>query len=52
MAVGDGIVCFTHEPSLVEFVSVGIQRLRENGTWKMWKWPPTAKEFLSAAEFM
>ncbi len=38
-------------PTLDELLSVGIQRLQDNKTWKLWKWPPAAKEFLSAMEF-
>ena len=34
-----------------ELVSVGIRRLQQNSTWKLWKWPPAAKEFLNAEEF-
>ena len=30
---------------------MGIQRLQENKTWKLWKWPPAAKEFLTVKEF-
>ena len=39
-------------PTVDELLSVGIQRLQENNTWKLWKWPPAAKEFRNAKEFM
>ena len=41
----------TRGPTVDELVSVGIQRLQQNDTWKLWKWPPAAKEFLNAEEF-
>ena len=39
------------DPTVDKLVSVGIQRLQQNGTWKLWKWPPAAKEFLNAGDF-
>lgn len=38
-------------PTMDELLSVVIQRLQENKSWKLWKWPPAAKEFLNATEF-
>ena len=51
LAVGETPLPYTYEPTLDELVSVGIRRLQENRTWKLWKWPPAAKEFLSAKDF-
>ena len=41
-----------NEPTVDELLSLGIQRLQENKTWKLWKWPLAAKEFVDAKEFM
>ena len=41
----------TRDPTVDELVSVGVQRLQQNKTWRLWKWPPAAKEFLTAEEF-
>ncbi len=40
-----------HEPTVDELLSVGIQRLQQNKTCKLWKWLPAAKEFVTAKEF-
>ena len=39
-------------PTVDQLLPVGIQRLQENKTWKVWKWPPADKEFIDAKEFM
>ena len=45
-AVGATPVPHTLKPTVVELLPVGIQRLQENKTWKLWVWPPAAKEQL------
>ena len=51
LAVGLAPVPYTYHPTVDVLVPVGIQRLQENKTWKLWKWPPAAKEFLTVKEF-
>ena len=52
LAVGKAPLPYISAPTVDELLPVGIQRLRENNTWKVWKWPPAAKEFVNAKEFM
>ena len=40
------------KPTVDELLSLGIQRLQEKKTLKLWKWPPAAKEFIDAEKFM
>lgn len=39
------------EPSLEDILEEGIKRLKEKGTWKLWKWPRTGEEFYDAETF-
>ncbi len=51
LAVGLAPLSYTYHPTVDALLSVGIQRLQQNKTWRLWKWPPAAKEFLKAGEF-
>ncbi len=51
LAEGETLLHYTYDPTVDELVTVGIQRLQNNKTWKLWMWPPAAKEFLTAEEF-
>ena len=46
LAVGLAPLSYTYCPTVDALLSVGIQRLQQNKTWRLWKWPPAAKEFL------
>lgn len=39
------------EASLEDTLEEGIKRLKEKGTWKLWKWPRTGEEFYDAEAF-
>ena len=49
--VAVGLAPLVYNPTVDEVVSVGIQRLQQSRTWKLWRWPLAAKEFLDAKEF-
>ena len=42
---------FDLEPSIEELLQLGISRLHEKPTWKLWQWLPEEKEFLDADSF-
>ncbi len=46
-----GLTPLIYKPAVDEVVSVGIQRLQENKTWRLWVWPPAAKKFVNEKEF-
>ena len=50
--MGELLLQYKYDSGVDELVSVGIQRLQKNRTWKLWNWPPAAKELLSGKEFM
>ena len=49
--MGEILAPYPYYPTVDKLVSVGILRLQESKTWKLWKWPPAAKEFLDAQDF-
>ena len=52
LVVGELLLQYKYDSGVDELVSVGIQRLQHNNNWKLWMWPPAAKEFFSAKECM